>query len=277
MAELWLPQGGVNRKQKELWLPQGGVNRKQKELWAGSGGVNRKTFSGGIPASGLAVGTKIKIYDTSASKYLKCTIAHHGLPSSNYSASCNGTFVVLNDYLVVSGVAFYSDQNTLMFSGLETYAQILDGLTQSAMKTVKIPYCDVYNIYWGESGYSCRLFPLSVAEVGGYSGLPQANSYPFIDLHIDGAKLDLFLSGNTPEAISLRANIFGPYGSAIYFRSLCRWDEEEKKIAKSYANGGGLYGSYISTTNRVSAGFILYDDAKFSAEPDLEGYYTLQA
>lgn len=48
MPELWLPQGGVNRKQKELWLPQGGVNRKQKELRAGSGGVNRKIFSGGV-------------------------------------------------------------------------------------------------------------------------------------------------------------------------------------------------------------------------------------
>lgn len=49
MPELWLPQSGVNRKQKELWLPQGGVSRKQKELWAASGGVNRKIFSGGVP------------------------------------------------------------------------------------------------------------------------------------------------------------------------------------------------------------------------------------
>lgn len=48
MPELWLPSGGVNRKQKELYLPSGGVNQKQKEIWAGSGGVNRKIFKKGV-------------------------------------------------------------------------------------------------------------------------------------------------------------------------------------------------------------------------------------
>ncbi|WP_085832850.1 hypothetical protein [Clostridium merdae] len=48
MPELWLPSGGVNRKQKELWLPQGSVNRKQKELWVASGSVNRKIFTSGV-------------------------------------------------------------------------------------------------------------------------------------------------------------------------------------------------------------------------------------
>lgn len=45
MPDLWLPQGGVNRKQREIWLPQGGVNRRIRELWVGKGGVNRKIFS----------------------------------------------------------------------------------------------------------------------------------------------------------------------------------------------------------------------------------------
>lgn len=70
MAELWFPQGGVNRKQKELWLPQGGVNRKQKELWAGSGGVNRKIFAAGI---GYSTGVRLKDYS-----YATNTISLHG-------------------------------------------------------------------------------------------------------------------------------------------------------------------------------------------------------
>ncbi|WP_085833835.1 hypothetical protein [Clostridium merdae] len=48
MPELWIPSGGVNRKQKELWLPQGSVNRKQKELWVASESVNRKIFTSGV-------------------------------------------------------------------------------------------------------------------------------------------------------------------------------------------------------------------------------------
>lgn len=64
MPELWLPQGGVNRKQKALWLPNSGVNQKQKELWVGSGGVNRKIFSGADARISVSCDRQTGTYDT---------------------------------------------------------------------------------------------------------------------------------------------------------------------------------------------------------------------
>lgn len=124
-------------------------------------------------------------------------VVHIGNPNpSLYDASCDGVWLLRKD-IADNGVWNSSGVNTLPNS---TIMQTMAGYVanyasdvQSAIKTVKIPYCvgnGSTTVNSGASGLECKVFPLSAKELG----------FPDDGAPSDGAKLDYFLDGNGSEA-----------------------------------------------------------------------------
>lgn len=126
-------------------------------------------------------------------------VVHQGLPSSIYDASCDGTWLLLKD-CYENRQWNSSNVNELESSTIQSYLngdflQLFDPKVQSAIKQVKIPYRSGGGTSGtdqsGANGLTCKIFLLSVNEVGGGDVLyaPQ-----------DGSKLDYFNSTTGADA-----------------------------------------------------------------------------
>lgn len=139
----------------------------------------------------VAVGTIVKLNeDGSPINYI---VVHQGRPSSLYDVSCNGTWLLRED--IMENCQWSSTNiNTLPDSTIMTtmagHLAKYEDYIQSAIKTVKMPYClgnGSANVNSGANGLECKLFPLGGYEIG-LGGVNRA-------LPIDGAKLDYFEAG----------------------------------------------------------------------------------
>lgn len=148
----------------------------------------------------VAVGEIVKLNENGApAEYI---VVHKGLPSANYSSSCNGVWLIRKD---VAGSTDWDEGNDTILSS-STIKDWLDNIMlprydlaiQSNIKTAKIPYRDKGGEYGtdydGGIGLPCKVFLLSVTEVGlNESRMPT-----------NGAKLDYFTSGTSSSAESKR-------------------------------------------------------------------------
>ena len=191
----------------------------------------------------VAVGTIVKLNeDGSPINYI---VVHQGRPSSLYDVSCNGTWLLRED--IMENCQWSSTNiNTLPGSTIMTtmagYLAKYEDYIQSAIKTVKIPYClgngSPY-VNSGENGLECKLFPLGGYEIG-LGGVNRA-------LPIDGAKLDYFEAGIETEANNKRISKLSGTATIWWTRS-----------AVNNNTNGKLYimsdGSYGTTTVNPSYG-----------------------
>ena len=132
-------------------------------------------------------------------------VVHQGLPSSIYDASCDGTWLLLND-IYEKREWHSSNANKLEKSTIHSYLNgdfqnLFDSNIKGAIKQVKIPYrqnggLDGTN-QSGANGLSCKIFLLSGYEVGWTSN---NNKY----FPKDGAKLSYFESGTGKSASDKR-------------------------------------------------------------------------
>lgn len=134
-------------------------------------------------------------------------VVHIGNPNPElYDSSCDGVWVQRIGN-IKSGKWNNSNKNTLVNSTImqtmSSYLADYDSAVQSAIKTVKIPYCagdGSSSVNSGANGLECKVFPLSAKEVGLDEILSSTEILP-----TDGAKLDYYLSGNGDEARAKRA------------------------------------------------------------------------
>lgn len=134
-------------------------------------------------------------------------VVHIGNPNPElYDSSCDGVWVQRIGN-IKSGKWNNSNKNTLVNSTImqtmSSYLADYDSAVQSAIKTVKIPYCagdGSSSVNSGTNGLECKVFPLSAKEVGLDEILSSTEILP-----TDGAKLDYYLSGNGDEARAKRA------------------------------------------------------------------------
>lgn len=154
MAELWLPSGGINRKQKELWLPSGGVNRKQKELWAGSGGVSRKIFSSvsdPILAQYYSVGGSSTLtantfaQNQSKADYMAVGVSAYAASKQYNITSCALLCVIIGD------TNNYSNQNLLHHNSNLITCYAAENETLLACSLSITPYADVTALTGGQT------------------------------------------------------------------------------------------------------------------------------
>lgn len=145
-----------------------------------------------ILASGLAVGSVVKLMENGvAAEYL---VVNQGKPSNSslYDDSCDGTWLLRKD-CYESRLWHSSDvndyQNSTIHSYLNsTFYDLFDAGAKAAIKQVKIPYVNGTGgsaVASGSSGLSAQIFLLSGYEVGWTTS---TNSY----FPIDGACLSYF-------------------------------------------------------------------------------------
>ena len=145
-------------------------------------------------------------------------VVHIGNPEpSLYDASCDGVWLLRKD-IVENGQWNASNVNTLAGSTIMTtmqgYVDDYDETVQAAIKTVKIPYCvggGNWTIQSLGNGLECKIFPLSLYEIGGSDG----------NVPVDGTKLDYFLpGGNEPSANAKRIFNYNGAPSNVLLRSI---------------------------------------------------------
>ena len=233
-----------------------------------------------VDLSAVSVGDTVQLpEDGVLADYL---VAHIGNPDAAlYDASCDGVWLLRKD-IVEEGAWNSSNENTLPNSTImQTMAGYLNkfpGDVQTAIKTVKIPYC-VGNmsetVNSGADGLECKVFPLGGYEVGFTASDEQY-------LPADGAKLDYFVSGDDIAAQQRRiANLGGTatlwwlrspsttFGNGVYFVA--------KTGSNSFWNANSRYGirpAFIMPTTFTSTYYVDNSGTVHNAQEYTQGGET---
>lgn len=148
-------------------------------------------------------------------------VVHQGLPSSIYDASCDGTWLLMED-IYEQRSWDSANTNKLESSTIHSYLNgdfqdLFDSNIKDAIKQVKIPYRknggSGGTTQQGANGLSVKIFLLSGYEVGFTTS--DSSYFP-----VDGAKLDYFTAssgGNVKRIANFNGSPYGwwlrsPYG-----------------------------------------------------------------
>ena len=202
-----------------------------------------------LSAKGVGSVVKIKVNGT----LRNFIVVHQGKPSSIYDASCDGTWLLMEDIYETrqwhsSNVNDYA--NSTIHSYLNsTFLNLIDANIRAQIKQAKIPYRPgsgtSQSVNSGANGLSAKIFLLSDREVG----YTQSNVNQYIVN--DGAKLSYFQDGNgTTEKIA-KLN-----GSATRW-----WLRSPGTGGSTHAwyvvSNGGASGYYCTDTYGVRPALIL--------------------
>lgn len=203
-----------------------------------------------LSAKGVGSVVKIKVNGT----LRNFIVVHQGKPSSIYDASCDGTWLLMEDIYETrqwhsSNVNDYA--NSTIHSYLNsTFLNLIDANIRAQIKQAKIPYRPgsgtSQSVNSGANGLSAKIFLLSDREVG----YTQSNVNQYIVN--DGAKLSYFQDGNgTTEKIA-KLN-----GSATLW-----WLRSPNAYDSTYAwyvdsNGGAYNGRLCTHASGVRPALIL--------------------
>ena len=167
-------------------------------------------------------------------------VVHQGAPETFYSASCNGTWLLMKDVWKTAAWNTAGANNNYAGSSIHgtelnaTFLPLLDEFVQIRAKTVKLPYATVSGHYSvvssGEDGVSTKVFLLSASEVG----FGESAAVPE-----DGSVLDYFATG-TGADFRRTASLNGAYVN-WWLRS-----PDMAYDSNSYANAVSADGSRIS-------------------------------
>lgn len=193
--------------------------------------------------------SKVSVGDEVLLPYNDVMVAHIVVQIGNpdpsmYDSSCDGVWLLRKD-CVAPGTWNSTNVNTLagstIMSTMAGYVTNYGSEVQSAIKTVKIPYCvgggsvTVNNL---ANGLTCQMFPLSAVEVGGNS--EYTNYWP-----IDGATLNYFV-GTSGDINSSDKKRVSPTGSDWWLRSLYTSSSYQVVFRVNYL-GALTYGPPIQT------------------------------
>ena len=202
-----------------------------------------------LSAKGVGSVVKIKVNGT----LRNFIVVHQGKPSSIYDASCDGTWLLMEDIYETrqwhsSNVNDYA--NSTIHSYLNsTFLNLIDANIRAQIKQAKIPYRPgsgtSQSVNSGANGLSAKIFLLSDREVG----YTQSNVNQYIVN--DGAKLSYFQDGNgTTEKI---AKLNGS-ATSWWLRSPYTGDSTSAWLVVS---NGRADGSYCADTYGVRPALIL--------------------
>lgn len=170
-----------------------------------------------------AVGSIVKLKENGA--LVEYLIVHQGKPSSQYDASCDGTWLLRKD--IKEKRQWHSGNiNKLESSEIHSYLNnaflsLLESNIKSAIKQIKLPYRKGGGSggtdQSGANGLSCKIFLLSAQEVG----LTDSDNpfFPPESLPREGAKLSYFILGDDSTARQKRVSHLDGLPSCWWLRS----------------------------------------------------------
>ena len=183
-------------------------------------------------------------------------VVHQGLPSSIYDASCDGTWLLMNDIYEKrvwdSGNINKYESSDIHAYLNNTFLNLFDSNIKDAIKQVKIPYRKNGGSggtdQSGANGLSAKIFLLSGYEVGWTTS--DSSYFP-----VDGEKLDYFTAssgGNSKRIANFN-------GSSDYW-----WLRSPLAVNKNYVwrvdSGGGYRNSSASNSFGIRPAIILPSD-----------------
>ena len=201
-----------------------------------------------------AVGSKVKIKVNGTLRNF--IVVHQGKPSSLYDASCDGTWLLMEDIYETrqwhsSNVNDYANSTIKSYLN-STWLNLIDANIRNQIKQVKIPYRPgsgtSMTVNSGSNGLSCKVFLLSNIEMGGqtdWSYMPH-----------DGAKLAYFEYG-TGTASANNKRIAYLNGTATYWWSRSPYTYNSTNAWCCSSNGNCSSTSNCSNTYGVRPAFIL--------------------
>lgn len=204
--------------------------------------------------SDLEIGQFIMLNLNNASWYWR--VVHQGLPSSIYDASCDGTWLLMNDIYEKrvwdSGNINKYESSDIHAYLNNTFLNLFDSNIKDAIKQVKIPYRKNGGSggtdQSGANGLSAKIFLMSGYEVGWTTS--DSSYFP-----VDGEKLDYFTAssgGNSKRIANFN-------GSSDYW-----WLRSPIAVNKIYVwhvdSGGGYHNSSASQSFGIRPAIILPSD-----------------
>lgn len=223
----------------------------------------------GLPLSDLAVGSLIRTNFAGAARNF--LTVHQGLPSSMYDASCNGTWLLMNE-IYESRIYHSSNSNSYKASTMHSYLNstflsLFDENVQSLIKQVKIPYVNGTGgsaVASGANGLDAKIFLLSGYEVGWTQ-----STYSYFP--IDGACLSYFNGTSTTD--SKRIGYLNGTATKWWLRSPGGYDAN----SFFYVDTNGKYNGNPASkySHGIRTALVLPSDAMVNPTPNADGSYTL--
>ena len=196
-----------------------------------------------------AVGSIVKLNVNGTAR--NWIVVHQGLPGSMYDASCNGTWLLMQDIYELR--AWDSSDNDYANSDIHSYlnstfVNLFDADIKSVIKQVKLPYTQGTgsggSLKTGSSGLSAKVFLLSRAELiaGTHS-----------DANTEGAVLSHFKGEDTADRIAYLN------GSATDWWLRTPQKSKTNTAWKVRASGSFIY-SNVFNSNGVRPALVLPTD-----------------
>lgn len=260
MSGIYIGVDGVARKVKKLYVGVDGVAKEVHKVYVGVGGVARRRQITGKKLSEYAVGDSVYLNENgSPAEYI---IVQKGLPSTQYSASCAGVWLMRKDIYATS--AWNStNRNNYGASTIHSYLNndfiaVLDSSVRNIIMQAKIPYVNGSggsSVAASESGLTAKAFLLSGYEIGFTQSVNE--NFP-----IDGACLAYFNGANNAKRICYQN------GAANNWWTRSPYNKNAVSPWAVNTNGNAMYYNATSVFG-VRPTLILPHDAVFDPDTNI--------
>jgi hypothetical protein len=182
-------------------------------------------------------------------------VLHQGKPSPIYDDSFNGGTIMRFESIPENYQWTTTGTNDYAASGVQAhiqeYVQYFDPGIQSNIKTVKIPYRpgagSSATVNSGANGLECQMYLLAAIELGIAQTIAP----------VDGALLDYYLSGATPEANAKRVTNYNGSPMRYNTRSPYVNDSSTTSGILEVQTGGNFQTIHTGNNNGVLPAFVL--------------------
>lgn len=203
---------GSRKEAKSLHNIAGGAARTVEKAYTLTGGKAMLWYQLGATLGSLAVGSLV--YFAVGGVRTPWLVVHQGLPGDMYDASCNGTWLLMQD--IYQSLQWHSvNANDYEKSAVHaylngTFLNLFESNIKNAIRQVKIPYRKGSGTFTtvtsGSNGLSAKIFLLSATETSfNFSSMPRD----------EGAELTYFKGCSDTGADSKRVAYLS--GSATYW------------------------------------------------------------